>query len=135
MMRIDGQCHCGTVTYEADVEPGDVGICHCTDCQRLTGSAFRVTVSTRATDFRLTGKMPRRYEKRADNGALRLQFFCEVCGSPIYTTGEGQDAETVGIRWGTINQRKELKPHHQIWCRSAVDWLDEVADLPGRPGD
>ena len=134
-MRIDGRCHCGAVTYEAEINPDDVGICHCTDCQRLTGTAFRVTVSTAASQFRQTGKMPKRYEKRADNGAVRLQFFCGDCGSPIYTTGEGKDAEVVGIRWGSINQRRDLKPNHQIWCSSAVDWLDEIAGLPGRLGD
>ena len=134
-MRIDGQCHCGTVTYEADVEPGNVGICHCTDCQHLTGWAFRVTVSTAASQFQLTGKPTKRYEKRADNGARRFQFFCGDCGSPIYTTGEGKDAETVGIRWGSINQRNTLTPKHQIWCRSAVNWLDDIPTLPGTPGD
>ncbi len=134
-MRIDGQCHCGAVTYEAEINPDDVGICHCTDCQRLTGTAFRVTVSTAASQFRLTGKPPKRYKKRADNGAVRLQFFCGDCGSPIYATGEGKDAEVVGIRWGSINQRRGLKPNHQIWCSSAVDWLHEIAGLPGRLGD
>jgi len=134
-MRIDGQCHCGQVTYEADIAPEDVSICHCTDCQRLTGTAFRVTASTRVDRFHLTGSMPMRYEKRADNDALRLQFFCGDCGSPIYTTGVGKDAETIGIRWGSINQRRELKPLSQIWCRSAVDWLGEVDGLPGRDGD
>ena len=44
-MRIDGQCHCGFVTYEAEIDPEDVSICHCTDCQRLTGSPYRVTAS------------------------------------------------------------------------------------------
>ncbi|HEY2210468.1 MAG TPA: GFA family protein, partial [Bradyrhizobium sp.] len=32
-MNIDGQCHCGLVTYQADIDPGQVSICHCTDCQ------------------------------------------------------------------------------------------------------
>ncbi len=39
MMQIDGQCHCGHVAYEAEIDPEQVGICHCTDCQALTGSA------------------------------------------------------------------------------------------------
>jgi hypothetical protein len=134
-MQINGQCHCGSITYEAEIDPDDVSICHCTDCQRLTGTAFRVTVSTAATQFTLTGNPPRRYEKRADNGALRLQFFCGDCGSPVYTTGEGKDAEVVGIRWGSINQRSQLKPRHQIWCRSSVGWLDDIPTLPGKPGD
>jgi hypothetical protein len=42
-MNIDGQCHCGRVTYQADIDPEGVSICHCTDCQRLTGSPYRVT--------------------------------------------------------------------------------------------
>ena len=44
-MKIDGSCHCGAIRYEAEVDPGGVSICHCTDCQKLTGSAFRVTVA------------------------------------------------------------------------------------------
>lgn len=134
-MHIDGQCHCGHVTYEAEIDPGEVSICHCTDCQRLTGSALRVTASTLASQFRLTGNAPKRYEKRGDNGALRLQFFCGECGSPIYTTGAGRDAEIVGIRWGSINQRNALRPEGQIWCRSAVGWLGDITRLPGRDGD
>ncbi len=43
-MRIDGQCHCGGITYEAEVDPATARICHCTDCQVLSGTAFR-TVS------------------------------------------------------------------------------------------
>jgi hypothetical protein len=39
-MEIDGQCHCGQVTYRADIEPEKVSVCHCTDCQSLTGFAL-----------------------------------------------------------------------------------------------
>jgi hypothetical protein len=43
-MHIDGQCHCGRVAYQAEIDPERVSICHCTDCQTLTGSPYRVTV-------------------------------------------------------------------------------------------
>jgi len=39
-MKIDGGCHCGYITYTAEIDPDKVGICHCTDCQTLSGSAF-----------------------------------------------------------------------------------------------
>ena len=39
-MRVDGACHCGAIRFEADLDPGKVGVCHCTDCQTLTGTAF-----------------------------------------------------------------------------------------------
>jgi hypothetical protein len=41
-MTIDGGCHCGAIAYEATIDPETVGICHCTDCQTLTSSAFRI---------------------------------------------------------------------------------------------
>jgi len=55
-MHIDGRCHCGAISYEAEVEPETTGICHCTDCQALTGTAFRVTVKAPAEHFVLRGK-------------------------------------------------------------------------------
>jgi hypothetical protein len=45
-MKIDGRCHCGNVSYEAEIDPEKVMICHCTDCQMLSGSAFRTVVPT-----------------------------------------------------------------------------------------
>jgi hypothetical protein len=39
-MKIDGACHCGSITYAAEIDPQTVAICHCTDCQTLSGSAF-----------------------------------------------------------------------------------------------
>lgn len=134
-MKITGQCHCGFVTYSATLDPAQVSICHCTDCQRLTGSAFRVTASLPAGDFALTGGQPKRYVRYGDNGATRLQFFCPDCGSPIYTTGEGRDADTIGIRAGTIDQRAQLAPQSQIWCDSALPWLDRLSSLERHPRD
>src|SRR3974390_2255430 len=54
-MHINGQCHCGRVTYEADIDPLTVSICHCTDCQSLTGSAYRVTVICGSEQVRMEG--------------------------------------------------------------------------------
>jgi hypothetical protein len=62
-MNIDGQCHCGLVTYQADIDPERVSICHCTDCQALTGSPFRVTVICSGEQIRMTGKAPKVYAK------------------------------------------------------------------------
>jgi hypothetical protein len=132
-VQIDGQCHCGRVRYEAEIDPEQVSICHCTDCQSLTGSAFRVTVLTRRSAVSLTGEEPRLYTKHGENGARRLQYFCGECGSPLFTTGDGADAGEWGIRWGSIRQRSELSPRRQIWCRSAVPWLNMVRTLPGTP--
>lgn len=134
-VKIDGQCHCGFVTYEAEIDPDAVLICHCTDCQRLTGSPYRVTVRAPRQAVHLTGNPPKIYTKTAQSGRQRLLSFCPECGTPLFSSGIGDAAETWGIRWGSINQRSALKPARQIWCSSAADWVGETAALPGVPGD
>ena len=108
-----------------------MSICHCTDCQSLTGSPYRVTVICSASDVRLTGAAPKIYGKRGDNGRIRNQHFCPECGSPLFTSGEG-GVDDFGIRWGSIRQRGELKPARQIWCRSAAPWINDLQGLPGK---
>ena len=98
-MEIDGQCHCGRVTYRADIDPAKVSICHCTDCQNLTGSPYRVTAICSEQQLRMTGAPAKVYAKTGDNGRTRFQHFCEDCGSPLFTSGEG-GPDDWGIRWG-----------------------------------
>jgi hypothetical protein len=131
-LKIDGACHCGRVTFEAEVDPAKVGVCHCTDCQQLTGTAYRVTVSTSREAFRLTGAAPKLYVKTAASGRPRHQFFCPDCGSPVYVTGVGEAAERIGIRWGAIRQRGDLRPTHRLWTRSEPSWAGRIDDLPGK---
>ncbi len=133
-MNIDGDCHCGLVTYQADIDPDRVSICHCTDCQRLTGSPYRVTVICSGEQILMTGMAPKVYAKRGDNGRTRFQHFCPECGSPLFTSGDG-GADDWGIRWGSIRQRDRLKPTQQIWCRSAAPWINDLRGLPARPTD
>jgi hypothetical protein len=133
-MNIDGRCHCGRVTYRAEIDPARVSICHCTDCQMLTGSPYRVTVICSEEQIRMTGQAPKIYAKTGDNGQRRYQHFCGECGSPLFTSGEG-GPDDWGIRWGSIRQRDRLQPVRQIWCRSAVSWINDLKTLPGRPGD
>ena len=134
-MKMTGQCHCGHVTYEAEIDPERVGICYCTDCQQLTGSPFRVTALVARTSLTLTSNEPKLYRKVGENGRGRHQYFCPECGSPLFTCGEGGEAEEWGIRWGSINERAMLVPKGQIWTRSAVYWLSDIDDLPGSAKD
>jgi hypothetical protein len=84
--------------------------------------------------IRMAGGTPKVYEKTGDNGRTRFHHFCGACGSPLFTSGEG-GADDWGIRWGSIRQRDQLKPARQIWCRSAAPWINDIRELPARPGD
>lgn len=127
-MRIDGGCHCGHITYEAMVDPERVGICHCTDCQTLSGSVFRTFVFAPKDAFKLLTGTPKLYVKTAESGAKRVQAFCPECGTPIYSAAPG-DSPSFSIRAGTARQRAALVPKTQIWCRSALGWITNLGSI------
>ncbi|HWO40521.1 MAG TPA: GFA family protein [Candidatus Eisenbacteria bacterium] len=130
-MKIDGACHCGNITYTAEVDPEDVGICHCTDCQTLSGTAFRVSVRAKKDAFRLSGK-PKIYVKTAESGNRRAQAFCPECGTPVYSAA-ASDPQVFNLRVGTVLQRAELRPRTQGWCRSALGWVNDLGSIKQFP--
>ena len=130
-MRIDGSCHCGRIRFEAEVDPGKVLICHCTDCQTLSGSAFRVVVASEPGSFRLLAGTPRIYAKTAASGNVRDLAFCGDCGTPIYSGPPDAPAASrvLGLRVGAIRQRDLLVPRDQYWFRSSRPWLADLQAL------
>ncbi len=130
-MKVDGSCSCGAIKVEGEADPARVQICHCTDCQTGTGSAFRVSIAVPGASFKMTGQ-PKIYIKTAaDSGKPRAQAFCGTCGSPIYSTtvGEGQQA-SYNLRVGILRQRDQLSPRRQQWWRSARPWVTTLDTLP-----
>lgn len=131
-MKIDGGCHCGNVKFEAEADPEKVAICHCTDCQTLSGTAFRTVVMVPDEDFTLlSGELKTYVKTTADSGNPRAQVFCPECGTQIYANSVGDGPKVLGLRVGTIRQRDDLPPKRQVWTRSAQHWLDGITALPG----
>jgi hypothetical protein len=126
-MRIDGGCHCGFITYEGDADPERAAVCHCTDCQALSGSAFRTVVPVPGDTFRMSSGQPTIYVKTAESGNKREQGFCPRCGSPIYSTAPGDGPKDYFIRVGTIRQRDQFVPKTELWSRSKQRWLHDLA--------
>jgi len=130
-MKIDGSCHCGRISYEAEIDPTTVVICHCTDCQTLSGSAFRVVVPANEGTFVLLSGEPKVYVKVGESGNRREQTFCANCGTPIYSAPPGDLAHVV-LRVGTTRQRDQLRPVDQYWFRSAQRWLQNLSAMKTR---
>jgi hypothetical protein len=127
-MKVDGRCHCGAITYEAEVDPETTSICHCTDCQTFTGSAFRIMVRAPAPTFVLRGT-PTVYVKTADSGTKRAHAFCGVCGSPVYSTAVDPKPAFYSLRVGALRQRDALRPRRQKWCASSLPWAMSIDAL------
>lgn len=132
-MQVHGRCHCGAVEWEAEVDPATASICNCTDCQSFSGAPFRASVPAKAEGFRVTKGEPRRYIKIADSGNPRAQGFCGDCGSPLYSA-DAENPKAYMLRLGALDQRTEIVPKKRIWCQSALDWAQDVHDLPASPG-
>ena len=130
-MKIDGGCHCGFITVEGEADPETTQICHCTDCQTSTGTAFRVSIPVPGTAFKMKGQPTLYVKTTADSGKPRVQAFCGKCGSPIYSTTMGEGVQpSYTVRVGILRQRDQLMPRRQQWFRSARAWVTDLASLP-----
>jgi hypothetical protein len=128
-MKVEGACHCGHITFEAEIDPEGVRICHCTDCQTLSGSSYRVNVQAQADQFHLRTGEPTIYIKTAESGNKRAHAFCPRCGTPIYAAAP-HDTQSYGVRVSTLKQRAQLSPKRQIWHRSALPWIADLHAIP-----
>lgn len=125
-MKIDGRCYCGKVTFTSEVDPNSISVCHCKDCQVITGSAFRLSVAAKASDTQCTGT-PKTWIKIADSGRRRRQGFCGECGTSLFACDE-VDPQSYMLRVGTITQRDEFHPARQIWTESKLKWVGEILE-------
>lgn len=131
-MHVTGGCHCGDIRFEAEVDPAKTTICHCSDCQILSSTAFRVVAPARAESFRLIQGAPKEYVKIGGSGAKRAQGFCGECGTQIYGTSAERPRDLYMLRAGAIDQRQELTPTSQVWRRSALGWLGDWPAIPAQ---
>jgi hypothetical protein len=128
-MKVTGKCHCGNVRYEAELDPAQVTICHCSDCQMLSGSPYRVSVRVPAAAFQLLAGNLRSYIKTAESGSKRCHAFCPECGTPVHSSDPVNPA-SYSLRVGCLDRRAELPPRRQIWCKSALPWSRDLAAIP-----
>ena len=119
-MKVTGRCHCGHITYEAEVDPATVRVCHCTDCQKLTGTAFRAAIASLPGTFVLKSGRPKLYIKTAES---------PDCGTPLYSVAPGPNPLSYGLRVGALDRRAELRPARQGWCRSALPWSMDLTGV------
>jgi hypothetical protein len=130
-MKIDGGCQCGAIKIQGEADPEKTQVCHCTDCQAGSGSAFRISVPVPGATFRMTGSPILFLKTTAESGNPRLQAFCGKCGSPIYSTTPGEGVQpSYTMRVGILRQRDQFIPKRQNWFRSAQSWVTALGGVP-----
>lgn len=119
-----GGCACGQIRYELYNHPMIVHCCHCTDCKRLTGSAFVLNAWTEETNLKITQGEEKIQvaELCGGSGKPHNVCFCPNCSTTLYS--RYRPPMCVYVRIGTLDQPTSLKPDVHIWTRSKPDWLD-----------
>jgi hypothetical protein len=120
-----GGCLCGAVRYVLKGEPQAIAICHCTHCQRQSGSVLSFNVVIGEADYEQSGETTV-YVDKGDSGQPVYRHFCGRCGSPILTTVAAAPGMVV-VRAGTLDSMEGLRPQTEIYADHAVKWLAPAA--------
>jgi hypothetical protein len=114
-----GTCGCGAVRFEV-TEPFVSSVyCHCTRCQRRTGTGSSVNARAKAESFRILQGEDRVHSWKPETGAEK--FFCGDCGSALFSRNPG-DAAHVGVRLGTLDGDPEIRPSARQFVAYAASW-------------
>jgi len=130
--KITGGCRCGAVRYECDAEPILAGHCHCTACQRASGTDKNSAVALPQDAFRLTGEITE-YTVKADSGNDSTRGFCPTCGDPITGHNTGM-AGMMMVTAASLDDPSVFQPQMDIFVASAQPWDHMDPDLPKFPG-
>jgi hypothetical protein len=114
-----GGCQCGKLRYEISEAPRLVYSCHCTACQKITGSAFSLGIVVAEEAFRLTAGQPHLVQRAADSGRTTTRWVCPDCSS--WLTGTPRMVRPV--RAGTLDDTSWLQPTVHLWTRSKQPWI------------
>ena len=125
-LPLTGGCLCGGLRYEIAEPPLATYTCHCTDCQRLTSSAFSMAITVPDASFRLTSGEPRLLTKPADSGRVVTRWVCPDCACWVGSSpqpGDSPGAMIRRVRAGTLDDTAWLKPTAHFWTRSKQPWV------------
>ena len=135
MRNKTGHCLCGSVSYEIS-SPSVFSItCHCTDCQKASGSAFSINLGVPDDAFSVTGDTLTEYADTGDSGLELRHYFCNQCGSPIFNEADAMPGLKI-VKAGTLDDATSFKPDTNIFCSSRMAWLtqnDETTDFDKMP--
>lgn len=120
-----GGCQCGAVRFEIRAEPVMVYACHCSLCQKQSGSAFAMAAAFPAGSMTLNGTAPAMFLRDGHEGRRFRCYFCPDCGSRIYHQwfGEAGDAPFYNIKPGTLDDTSWLRPGCHVWTGNAQPWV------------
>jgi hypothetical protein len=117
------------VTYEITDKPLATYACHCMDCQKLSTSAFSVTMVLNRSGFSLLSGDLKSWERPTASGGVAVCWFCPDCGNRIYHENPAMP-DFIRLKPGTLEDTSVLEPQAHVWTCREQPWLSRSADLP-----
>lgn len=124
----EGRCACGEVRYRLTAEPLFVHCCHCSNCQRQTGSAFVINLLIEADHVELTAGEPQAVDVPRDDGSAQRIFRCPTCQVALFS--EYGRPEVRFVRAGTLDDPSTVAPDVHIFTRSKAPWVALPDSVP-----
>lgn len=121
-----GGCLCGAVRYTIAWPPAGVMACHCTHCQKQSGSALSTIAMVQRDAVQLAGTLTT-YEDQGESGGTVYRKFCGRCGSPVISDIPGFPA-MLFVKTGTLDDTSGAAPGTHLWTDSAQAWFAFPAD-------
>ena len=118
---ISGKCQCGQITYEINKDPLFVGVCHCKECQKLSASAFSMTMLLSHDAINFKGEL-KIWERPTDSGNINRAFFCSNCGNRIYHINP-EHPDVIKLKPGTLDSTSWLQPQAHFWVSQKQHWV------------
>ena len=126
---VEGGCACGAVRYRLKAAPPFVYTCHCSDCQKLTTSAFTLSAPVPRADVEiLQGELKVWTRTTTQSGLPTDQHVCSKCGVRIFSEPPPAP-DRVTLRLGTLDDTSWLRPAAAIWMKSAQPWFIPTPDM------
>jgi hypothetical protein len=116
---LQGGCLCGSVRFEIAAPFLSAGYCHCTRCQRRTGTGSSANGRVPREGFRLLQGAERLRSFKPPSGVPKL--FCATCGSALFSGDPFSDQE-VAVRLGTLDRDPGIRPQYRQFVDSAAPW-------------
>ena len=126
-LPIKGGCQCGSLRYELTAPPITIACCHCTNCQKISGSAFAINAMIAEDALVFTKGVPKKTEWTSDSGNHRYGLFCGDCGGRI-AHGQTPPSGVFSLRVGTFDDASWVRPAGHIWLSSAQSWISVAED-------
>jgi hypothetical protein len=116
---LTGGCLCGGVRYEVTAQPLSAGYCHCTRCQRRTGTAASPQARLAPGSFRITKGEELVKEFAPPDGFHKC--FCSNCGGALWSI-DPATGEIGSVRMGSLDPGHDIRPSFRTFVDYAADW-------------